>query len=147
MSAFKHTVTTTAPAEMDVISSAIGDNTNQASNLDVGKAVKQGTEQNHVLCAADDEIAGFINSVTGTTVNQGFSFGGIQRKKRIIAQVGAGQTGALAVNSYVVADDQVAFGTQGLAQVKAGNPTKYLWQAIRVDGDGSTGSTVLLERQ
>lgn len=149
MPAFKHTMLTTTPAEMDIISAAIGDDTNQArSDYDLGKAVVKGAAQNFVLAPADAEIEGFIDSVRGDTVNGGYSFGGIQRRKRIIAEVGPNQGAtAMAVNDFVVADEQIAFGTKGVAQVKTGNPTKFLWQVLAIEGTGVTGDKVLLERQ
>lgn len=144
MPAFTHEILTTSPAEMDIISSALGDNTNQVgSAYDVGKAVKKGSDQNFILCVDGNEIEGFIDTVRGDTVNEGYSFGGVQRKKRIFAEVGSG---VVAVNDFVVAAAQVPFGTVGIAQVKTGSPTTYLWQAIRVVGAGTVGSRVLLER-
>lgn len=141
---FKHQLLTTSPAEMDVIGAAIGDDTNQARyENDLGKAVKKGAVQNYVLCADGDEIEGFIDSVRGDTVNEGYSFGGIQRAKRIWAEVGFG---TVAVNDLVVAAAQVAFGTKGVAKVKTGTPANYKWQAIRVEGSGAVGDRVLLER-
>ncbi len=149
MNLFQFTPLTTTPAELDITSAALGDNTQQAgSEFDIGKAVKLGDDQNYVLCDASDEIEGFINTVSPQTVNDGFSFGGIQRRKRIMAQVGANQGAiAMAVKDYVVADAQIAFGTKGVAQVKTGTPTTYLWRVLRVDGTGVVGDMVLLERQ
>lgn len=145
MPVFKHELLTTSPAEMDVISVALGDNTNQArSDNDMGKAVKKGPLQNYVLCADGDEIGGFIDSVRGDTVNAGHSFGGVQRRKRIWAEVGSG---TVAVLDFVVAAAQVPFGTKGIAKVKTGTPEVYKWQAIRVEGNGTAGSRVLLERE
>ena len=149
MNLFQFAPLTTNPAELDITSAAIGDNTKQVgSEFDIGKAVKLGEDQNYVLCEANDEIEGFINAVSPQTVNDGFSFGGIQRRKRIMAQVGANQGGtAMAVGDFVVADAQIAFGTKGVAQVKTGTPTMYLWRVLRVDGAGAAGDMVLLERQ
>lgn len=149
MNLFQFTPLTTTPAELDITSAAIGDDTQQAgSEFDIGKAVKLGEDQNYILCVADDEIEGFINTVSPQTVNDGYSFGGIQRRKRIMAEVGANQGAtAMAVGDFVVADAQIAFGTKGVAQVKTGTPTMYLWRVLRVDGDGTTGTPVLLERQ
>jgi hypothetical protein len=145
MPVFKHELLTTTPAEMDVISTPIGDNTNQAKyDFDIGKAVKKGPLQNYVLCADGDEIGGFIDSVRGDTVNGGHAFGGVQRRKRVWAEVG---DGVVAVNDFVVAAAQIPWGTKGTAQVKTGNPSVYKWQAIRVDGSGAVGSKVLLERE
>lgn len=149
MNLFQFAPLTTTPAELDITSAAIGDDTQQASSdFDIGKAVKLGADQNYVLCVEGNEIEGFINTVSPQTVNDGYSFGGIQRRKRIMAEVGANQGAtAMAVLDYVVADAQVAFGTKGIAQVKTGTPTKHLWRVLRVDGDGTTGTMVLLERQ
>lgn len=149
MPAFKYTMLTTTPAEMDIISAAIGDDTNQVrSELDYGKAVVRGTVHNYVLAPADAEIEGFIDSVEGYTVNEGYSFGGIQRRKRMVAEVGANQGATpMAVLDFVVADTQVPFGTKGYAKVKTGNPTKFLWQVLEVEGTGVAGDKVLLERQ
>lgn len=145
MPVFKHELLTTTPAEMDVISTAIGGNTNQARyDNDIGKAVARGDEQNYVLCADGAEIGGFIDTVRGDTVNGGYSFGGVQRRKRVWAEVGFG---TVAVNDFVVAAVQVPYGTKGTAQVKTGTPGTYKWQAIRVEGAGTVGSRVLLERE
>lgn len=152
MTTFVYQKLTQSPEELDIISAAIGDNTDQAkSDTDLGKAVVMGNAQNYVLAGADAEIEGFIDTVRGDTVNEGFSFGGIQRKGRMYAVVGAGQSGSLNLLDYVVADAQVALGTKPSTAhptaVKAGNPTKYLWRVIRiVSGAGATGSVVLLER-
>lgn len=149
MPIFTHEQLTTTPAELDIIATAIGDDTNQArSETDRGKAVVKGDAQNYILAPADAEIEGFIDSVRGDTVNEGYSFGSVQRKKRMWAVVGPNQGATpMAANDFVLADTQVAFGAKGEAQVKTGNPTKYLWQALRVVGDGTPGSKVLLERQ
>jgi len=149
---FNFQVLTQTPSELDVISSPIGDNTNQASDNDLGKAVKLGADQNYVLAANGDELEGVIDTVRGDTVNQGYSFGGIQRKGRIYATVGANQGATpMAVRDYVLADDQVAFGIKPSATyapvVKTGAPATHKWRCIRVIGDGTAGSTVLLERQ
>lgn len=165
MPSFTPTILTTSPAEMDVISACIGDNTNQAkSDFDLGKAVKlDSTAGTYVLCADGDDIEGFIDSVRGDTVNGGFSFGGIQRAKRVEAVVGANQSGSMGVGDYVVADTQIAFGTLAKAQVKTGvawsqsgttpfavtesTPVKHMWRCIRVAATGAVGEVVLLERQ
>lgn len=153
MAAFNFQVLTQSPSEIDVISACIGDNTDQASSVnDLGKLVKMGAEQNYVLCAAGDEVEGYLDSVEGGT-RGGHSFGGVARRGRLYAVIGAGQgVTPAAVLDYIVADDQVAFGTKPTAAypavVKTGTPAKYLWRVIRiVSGDGSAGSVVLLERE
>lgn len=119
------------------------------TSKDVGKAVKRGTVQNFVPVAGGNEIEGFVTSVEVMTVNDGFSFGGVQRGGTIQAAIGANQGATpAAVNDYVVADTPVALGTAGLAQVKTGTPAKFLWRIIRIiSGTGAAGSVVLLERE
>lgn len=145
------------------VASRFGDN-------DVGKAVKMGTANNFVLCDAGDEIEGFVSSISAEgTYNGGFSFGGVQRDRRILAEIGANQGATpAAVGDYVVADDQIALGTAGLAQVKTGtafsqlneapytvtqeSPRRFKWRIIRIvsngpGGAGTAGSVVLLNRE
>ncbi len=129
------------------VSAALGvDANNKFVDADLGKAVKLGTAQNYVPCAAGDEIDGFVTAIEPFTVNDGFSFGGVQLDNRKEAMVGTGQVGSMAVGDYVVAAPQVALGTAGIAQVKTGVPTKKLWRCIRIiSGTGAVGDKVLLE--
>jgi len=107
--------------ETELVSAALGpNNSTKFSDKDLNKAVKLGTANNYVLATNGDEIDGFVKAIEPFTVNDGFSFGGVQLEGRVEAAVGANQVGALAVGSYVVADTQVALGTVGAAQVKAG---------------------------
>lgn len=129
--------------------------------MDVGKAVKLGTANNYVLVAAGDNIDGFVNSVEPNTVNDGFSFGGVQTLGRIYAKVASDQGGvAMAAGDYVVAGAPTALGTadlaaagsepgvRGLGRVKTGTPTRKFWRCIRiVTGTGVAGDIVLLERE
>ncbi len=121
--------------------------TNEFSTTDVGKAVKLSTADNHILATNGDEIGGFVNSVEPFTVNDGYSFGGIQKEGRKEAVVGANQVGTMAIDDLVVADTQVALGTAGAPKVKTGTPTRFLWRCIKIiSGTGVAGDTVLLER-
>ena len=66
-----------------VLSAALGpDSSNKLASVDVGKGLKLGTAQNYVLCADGDEIEGVLDSVSPETVNDGFSFGGVQIDRR-----------------------------------------------------------------
>lgn len=103
---------------------------------DLGKPVKLAGSNNFVLAAADDEIEGFVNSVDPFNVNDGFSFGGVLRKGRKLAVVGANQSGTMAVGDLVVADTQVALGTAGSPKVKTG--TAFGATAVR-DGTAQAG--------
>jgi hypothetical protein len=121
---------------------------NLFTDKDLLKPVKIAAANNMVLCAAGDEIDGFVRSIEPFTVNNGFTFGGVQREDRIEVQVGTDQAGALAVNDLVVAGAGTpALGTAGRARVKKGTPVRALWQVIRiVTGTGVAGDRVLIER-
>lgn len=148
MADFSFNLRTHSPDVLDVVSTGLGATGDDKfrSNTDLGKAVKMTAEGTHDICAADDEIRGFVDSVKGITVNDGYSFGGVQRGGTREAVAGAAVTPALAVGDLVVADAQEVAGTKGLAQVKKGTPAKYKWEVISVKGDGETGSKVVLER-
>lgn len=166
MTAFAFGVTTPTEAPISTALGIPGAGNTFSSPTDIGKAVKMSTAQNYILCAAGDDIEGFVSSVESIQVNGGYSFGGVFNEGRVLAQVGAAQVGNIAVGAYVVADVQLALGTAGTAQqwssypgtapglptgptaqVKAGTPVRYFWRVIRiVTGAGAAGSQVLLER-
>jgi len=149
MAEFKFNLLTHSPETKRVVSTALGAAAGEGwGDKDRHKAVKMGTNSNHVLCAADDEIEAFVDTVRGDTVNEGFSFGGVSRGGRHEAKIGPGQgtTTAAKVLDYVVADAQIAVGTEGVAQVKTGTPTTHKWRIVQLMGDGFEGSTVILER-
>ena len=142
----------------DTVSAALGvDANNKMVTADIGKAVKRGTAQNYVLCADNDPIEGFVQAVEPFTVNDGFSFGSVQRRGRKIAQVGTGET--VTLNGFVNAYTQTALGTAGYPQVAPAVATAatddgsltssglFTWQVIRIiSGTGVAGDLVLLER-
>lgn len=146
-------------AMKDTVSAALG--AAAASGIgtnDLDKAYKMGTAQNYVPCADGDPIEGFVNVVEGFTVNNGFSFGSVQRRGRKTVQNGAGQA-TLAVGDQVVAFTQLAIGTAGLAQVKKATASAaaddgfltqaglYAWRVVRIlTGTGVAGDKVLIER-
>lgn len=132
----------------DIISAALGASSAAPyGENDIGKGVKLGTAQNYVPVADGDEIEGFVVSLEPFTVNDGFSFGSVQRNGRVHAEVGASQVGNIAVGALVVADVPVALGTAGALKVKTGTPATYKWRVLRIiSGTGATGSTVLIER-
>lgn len=114
-------------------------------DVDKGKLVKLGVAQNYQLVAEDDEIEGFVVAVEPNTVNDGFSFGTVQRNGRFRAI--NEDAIALAIGDHVIAGPQVAIGTAGLAQVKTGAPTDFKWRVIRfISGTGAQGEEVLCER-
>jgi len=136
----------------DITSAALG--TGPAglfAQADVGKPVKLGTANNYLLCAAGDEIAGFVFSLEAATVNNGFSFGAVQKNKRFVAKIDAAQLGTLVVGGLVAAGTQAILGTaqtepvvQGLTPVAT---TVHKWQIIRIiSGTGVAGDLILIER-
>jgi hypothetical protein len=139
-----------------VHSEALGDNTNQFGNQDVGALVKLAANS-YVQCADGDEIGGQVASVEEFTVNDGYAFGTVKKSHRIKAIVGAnGDTTAVTVGALVVADVQPALkgkltsGSGGdistLGHVKVGTPTLNKWQVIYVSGAGAAGEEVILEK-
>lgn len=163
MSTFKHALKVNDPFA-DVVSAALGAAASEGwGDEDIGKAVKLGTANNYVLCGDNDEIEGFLVAIEPVTVNAGFSFGSVQRNKRMEALLATGVTGA-AVGDMVVAAAQAAIGTASIALVKPGvaasqsgttpfayterTPNTFLWRIIRLQdgGSGDAGETVLLER-
>ena len=86
----------------------IGNNTGQASTNDIGKPVKLSGDT-VVLCAAGDEIYGFIESVEPGTTG-GYSHGGVLCDAGQEVYV-TDEDGDLVVGDLVVAGTAVAFGT------------------------------------
>ena len=146
-------------AMKDTVSCALG--AAAASGIgqkELDKAYKMGTAQNYVPCVDGDPIEAFVAAVEPFTVNQGFSFGSVQRRGRKTVQNGAAQA-QLAVGDYVVAFTQTAIGTAALAQVKKATATAaaddgamfqsglFAWKVIRIlTGTGVAGDQVLIER-
>lgn len=119
---------------------------------EVGKAVKLGASNNYELCGANDPIEGFVVAMEPNTVNQGWSFGSVQRDRRMQATLAVGQTGVV-VGDICTAGAQEAVGTQtnsnkALVQKEGtpGDAGNFAWRVIRLLTDGEAGSTVLLER-
>ena len=132
-------------------SAALGTGINgKFTDADLNKAVKLGGANNYVLAENGDEIHGFVKAIEPFTVNDGYSFGGVQREGRVTAQVGVNQ-GATAMKpgDIIVADNQVALGTIGAAQVRteiAPAPGVEYWRCLRIiSGTGVVGDMVLLE--
>lgn len=115
---------------------------------EVGKCVKLGTSNNYELAADGNEIEGVLVAIEPNTVNQGWSFGSVQRDRRFNAVLDAGETG-VTVGALVVAGAQAAVGTgnaSGYPVVAVGAPTTHKWRVIRLLTDGEAGSTVVIEK-
>lgn len=142
MTAFAFRETVPAPT---MLTAALGNGSVIWTDKEVGKAIKLNASADSAVthCVEDDEIFGFVGAIAIGTVNQGFSHGSVQIAGWKEAQVGSNQVGAVAVGDYVVADDQVAAGTAGMAKVKNGGTGG--WKVMRiVSGTGVAGDTVLL---
>ena len=147
MTVFNYTLLVNDPPAT-VLKTALGpDSSNKLSTIDVGKGVKLSTAQNYVLCADGDEIEGVVDSVSPETVNDGFSFGGIQVNRRVEAIVGTEEVGTVDIGELVVAGAQIAAGTAGILRVKSGAPATHKWRCIRhITGTGAAGDKILLEK-
>ena len=152
MTVFNFTLLVNDPLA-DVVSAALGvDADNGYAEADIGKGVKLAAANNYVPLAKDDEIEGVVAALSPETVNDGFSFGTVQKNRRIEAVVGANvSVTPVAVGTLVVADTPVALGTAGGLQVYVGAPALHKWRCIRnivsAAAAGATiGDTVLLER-
>lgn len=132
----------------DVVSAALGGNTTDFGDIDVGQAVKLSTANNYVQVVAGDEIEGVVVAVDTITVNSGYSFGSVQKNMRMKAQVASDQAGNVTIGGLLVAGVPIALGTAGLyPQVKGGTPTSHLWRCIRIlSGTGAAGDLILMER-
>lgn len=148
MTAFSYTLLVNDPLA-DIISAPLGANPNNPlKDADRGKIVKMNADGNWVLAADGDDIEGVVVTIEPWTVNDGFSFGSVQRNRRFEAEVASNQgDDDMAVGDLVVAGAQVALGTVGMGKVKTGSPDAYLWRCIRIiSGTGEAGDKVLIER-
>ena len=132
----------------DVVTAALGaSNSAKFSENDIGKGVKLSTANNYIPVVKDDEIEGVVVGLEPSTVNNGFSWGSVQKNRRLTAIVGVSEAGTAAVGELVVADTQIALNTAGILRVYPGTPTTHKWRIIRiVSGTGAAGDPVLIER-
>lgn len=148
MTAFAFTPLVNSP-HADVVSAALGvDNANKMTDAEINKPVKLAAADNYVLCAVGDEIEGFVTSTEANTVNDGFSFGSVQRNKRTQAKI---VTTGVVVGDLVVAGAPSALGTADpLMLVKKALGSEaglYNWRVISiVTGTGAIGDTALIEK-
>jgi hypothetical protein len=134
----------------DVTDAALGAAASEGwGSNDIGKPVKLNALNAYQLATDGDSIEGFLVAIEPITVNDGFSFGSVQRNCRVEAELATGETG-VTVGEYAVAYTQSAVGTAGTAKVKAegtpGTEDVFNWRIIRLFTDGEAGSKVLLER-
>lgn len=127
---------------------------NYFTDIEIGKPVKLAGDSQYNLCAAGDQIEGFVNSVEGAPADD-FSIGGIITEGRVRVTLDGLQatpgTGTIAVGDYVVAGTAVAKGTalSGYPKVcKATTQTGmyFAWRVVSLDGTTAVGQTAVIER-
>ena len=138
---------------------------------EIGKLVKQGAESAYILCAAGDNIEGYITAVEAATA-QGFGIGSVQQSDSKFVTFDGLQatpgTGVIAVGDYVVCGTVVAKDTalpvfvkvcKSTAQIgavpadltAAGVMVKaalFAWRVVSLGpvGTGAVGTVGLIER-
>lgn len=128
---------------------------NYVTDLELGKPVKLAGDSQYNLCAAGDQIEGFIKAVETWTADD-FSIGSVQYEGRVKVTLDGLQatpgTGAIAVGDYVVAGTAVAKGTSlGSAYPKVCKATTqtgmyFAWRVVSLDGTTAVGQTATIER-
>lgn len=138
------------PERLNVISTKLGAAAGEKiTDKDIKKAMVMGDVCNYKFAADGDDLEGFLDNVDGGPTAGGFVFGGVAHPNsgfRVEVQVAQSQATALVVKDEVVAADQLALGTPGLAQVRKGTGKLFRYRVIRLIGDGTKGTTVLLEK-
>ena len=136
---------------MGIITDALGDNTGEYSDTELGKGVVMGANA-YVAAGLGDQVEGIVNTVEPGTRNAGFSWGGIQTTGRAMAVVGSAQTGNVAIGALVSCGAAIAPGTAGLIRVMTVGtghvaPVSFFWRVIRiVSGTGAAGDSIMIER-
>ena len=125
---------------------------NQLKDADVGKFLKLVGDSQYGLCAAGDEIEGFLLALEPPMTYDGYYLGTVQTDKRFRAV----SEGVLNMLGEVVCGTVTARGTAltGVGPaVKAGTPTKYRWRVVAAIGQNvaagapiTAGSEVIVER-
>ena len=127
---------------------------NYVTDVEIGKSVKLIGDSLYNLCAAGDQIEGFITAVETYTADD-FSIGSVQfqGRKRVTLdglQATPG-TGTCAVGDYVVAGTAVAKGTALTVPPKVCKATTqtgmyFAWRIVSLEGTGAVGQIAVIER-
>lgn len=127
---------------------------NYVTDVEIGKPVKLAGDSQYNLCAAGDQIEGFITAVETYTADD-FSIGSVQfeGRKRVTLdglQATPG-TGTCAVGDYVVAGTAVAKGTALTVPPKVCKATTqtgmyFAWRIVSLEGTGAVGQIAVIER-
>ena len=127
---------------------------NYVTDVEIGKPVKLVGDSQYGLCAAGDQIEGYIAAVETYTADD-FSIGSVQLagRKRVTLdglQATPG-TGTCAVGDYVVAGTAVAKGTALTVPMKVCKATTqtgmyFAWRIVSLEGTGAVGQIAVIER-
>ena len=127
---------------------------NYVTDVEIGKPVKMVGDSKNGLCAAGDQIEGYIAAVETYTADD-FSIGSVQfeGRKRVTLdglQATPG-TGTCAVGDYVVAGTAVAKGTALTVPMKVCKATTqtgmyFAWRIVSLEGTGAVGQIAVIER-
>lgn len=127
---------------------------NYVTDVEIGKPVKLVGDSQYGLCAAGDQIEGYIAAVETYTADD-FSIGSVQfgGRKRVTLdglQATPG-TGTCAVGDYVVAGTAVAKGTALTVPMKVCKATTqtgmyFAWRIVSLEGTGAVGQIAVIER-
>jgi hypothetical protein len=156
-----HFIAPTVPTEssMTVRFGAGNAANNRWDPKEQGKAVKLTAESTYDLCAAGDEIEGFVTSVEAAPQN-GFSIGGIvDEGLQWVTADGIQATpgvGAIVVGDYVLAGTITAKGTATARFAKVVKATTqanvkaspFSWRVVSLGpvGTGAVGTDIVIKR-
>lgn len=150
MADFDYAELTHSPERINVISTKLGTGAIKYTDKDKKKVAKLAANgESYVLAAAGDDIEGFIDNIDAGGTSGGFTFGGVARPNggfRVRARVAAAQATALVIKDLVVAAAQAAVGTESLPLVQKGDGVLNKYRVIRLYGNGTAGTDVLLEK-
>ena len=128
--------------------------TNYVTDVEIGKPVKLVGDSQYGLCAAGDQIEGYIAAVETYTADD-FSIGSVQFEGRKRVTLDGLQstpgTGTCAIGDYVVAGTAVAKGTALTVPMKVCKATTqtgmyFAWRIVSLEGTGAVGQIAVIER-
>ncbi len=127
---------------------------NYVTDKEIGKPVKLVGDSLYNLCAAGDQIEGFVTAVESYTADD-FSIGSVdvEGRKRVMLdglQATPG-TGVIAVGDYVVAGTAVAKDTAITTAPKVCKATTqtgmyFAWRVVSLEGTTAVGQYATIER-
>ena len=127
---------------------------NYVTDVEIGKPVKMVGDSQYGLCAAGDQIEGYIAAVETYTADD-FSIGSVQLEGRKRVTLDGLQatpgTGTCAIGDYVVAGTAVAKGTALTVPMKVCKATTqtgmyFAWRIVSLEGTGAVGQIAVIER-